>query len=66
MSLNSGVTASLSSLPNNLIAFDGKGIPYTDASASTALAATATLTLTFNNQTRSVAVARETGSVSVQ
>lgn len=67
ITLNSGITfGTLTNLPNNLIAFDGKGIPYTDTgSPGTALSSTATLPLTASGETKTVSVTPETGRVSV-
>lgn len=68
MTLGSGITfSSLSNLPNNLIAFDGRGTPYTDSTLpGTALAATATMTLTVGGSSESVAITPVTGEVVVQ
>jgi hypothetical protein len=52
-------------LTNNYVAFDGKGIPYTDVAASTALAANATITLTSGSNTRTVVISPQTGRVIV-
>lgn len=64
--LNTNVTLALASLPSNLIAFDGQGIPYTDGLAATTLTTTATLTLSFGSQSRNITITRETGRVAVQ
>ena len=62
--LVSGVTiTALSNLPNNLIAFDEKGIPYTDSTATTQLATTATITLSRNGMTLVVSIVPETGNM---
>ena len=51
-------------LLNNLIAFDGLGKPYTDATAATALASTATLSLVGASGTiRAIQIYPETGLV---
>jgi MSHA pilin protein MshC len=62
---NSGVTVTLppSNLPNNLLAFDGLGIPYTDSAATTALAASAAITLSNSGGSQSVTIAPQTGRV---
>jgi len=52
-------------LTNSYIAFDGKGIPYTDV-AGTALSANATITLNSAGSTRQVVVSPQTGRVIVQ
>jgi MSHA pilin protein MshC len=52
-------------LTNNYVAFDGKGIPYTDVAASTALAANATITLRSGSNTRTVVISPQTGRVIV-
>ena len=62
--LTPGVTITgLTNLPNNLIAFDEKGIPYTDSAATTALASTATITLSRNGMTRILTIIPQTGSM---
>lgn len=48
-------------LTGNYLAFDGKGVPYVDA--TTALAATVTVTLTSGGDTGTVVIAPETGHV---
>lgn len=51
-----------SNLPNNLIAFNSQGVPYTTSSLpGTALATTAVIPLTAGGVTRSVLVVPETG-----
>jgi prepilin-type N-terminal cleavage/methylation domain-containing protein len=70
MALAAGVRVSLpaAGLPNNLVAFNGLGQPYTDFSAvNTPLAATATITLVGSGgATRAVQIFPETGMVRVQ
>ncbi len=68
LTLNSGITfGTLTNLPNNLIAFDGLGAPYTDAaSPGTALSSTASIVLTAGGATKTVSITPETGSVAVQ
>lgn len=63
---NGVIISGLTNLPNNLIAFDGKGIPYTDATASTALTVNAVITLKVDDITRSIIIAPETGSMTTQ
>lgn len=58
--------SNLTNLPNNLIAFDEKGIPYSDSTATTALSANATITLTRNNMNRSIVITQQTGSMAAQ
>src|SRR2546426_8401374 len=64
---NSGVTVTLppTNLPNSLVAFDGRGIPYTDNVATIALAAatTATITLSKGGANQSVTITPQTGRV---
>ena len=52
-------------LPNNLIAFDALGAPYTDAGAAAALASTATISLVSGSSTRTVQIFPVTGMVRV-
>lgn len=67
ITLTSGVTITgLSNLPNNLIAFDERGIPYSDSAATTPLAANATITLSGNGMTRSIVITQQTGSMAAQ
>lgn len=67
MTLNSGITfGTFTNLPNNLIAFDSRGTPYTTStSPGTALAATATMTLVSGSASSSVTISPQTGQVSV-
>jgi MSHA pilin protein MshC len=64
---NSGVAVALppTNLPNNLVAFDGRGIPYTDNLATAALAAasTATITLSKGGASQSITITPLTGRV---
>jgi prepilin-type N-terminal cleavage/methylation domain-containing protein len=62
---NSGVTVTLppTNLPNNLVAFDSRGIPYTDGLATTALASTATIVLTKGSDTQQITIVPQTGKV---
>lgn len=52
-------------LTNNYVAFDGKGIPYTDVATSTVLSANATITLSGGGNTRTVVISPQTGRVIV-
>ena len=59
--LAGGITAVMST---NVIAFDGKGVPYTDITATTALSGVnAVITLSGGNATAVVTVFPETGRV---
>ncbi len=65
ITLPSGMTMSLTNLPNNLINFDSNGVPYTDtAFPGTALASTATITLSFGGNSAAVSITPQTGKVS--
>lgn len=66
--LGSGISfGTITNLPNNLIVFDSKGVPYTDTSSpGTALGATATINLTGSGNTKTISIAPETGWVNVQ
>ncbi len=68
VTLNSGISfGTLTNLPNNLIAFDGNGIPYTTTgSPGTALAANATIPLQSSGSTKTVVILPLTGKVNVQ
>lgn len=63
VTLSSGVTfGSFSNLPNNLIAFDSVGAPYTTSTyPGTALSSTATIPVTSSSNTRNVLIAAQTG-----
>ena len=63
-----GVSISLpaSNLPNSLVAFDGLGVPYTDAGATTLLASTATISMVSGGSTRAIQIFPGTGMVRVQ
>ena len=54
-----------SNLPNNLVAFDGLGVPYTDAAAVTPLALTATISMVSGSSTRAIQIYPGTGMVRV-
>ena len=62
---NSGVSfGAINNLPNNLIAFDNKGIPYVDTgSPGTALGMAATIALVGNGITKIVSIYPSTGWV---
>ena len=62
---NAGTAIALppTGLPNNLVAFDGRGVPYTDAPATTALAATATIVLSRSTASQQISISPETGKV---
>ena len=67
ITLASGITISgLTNLPNNLVAFDERGIPYSNSTATTALSANATIIVTRNAQSRTIVITQQTGSMSVQ
>lgn len=67
ITMSSGITLSgLTNLPNNLVAFDERGIPYSDSAATTALAANATITLTRNGITRTITITQQTGNMAAQ
>jgi MSHA pilin protein MshC len=68
VTFNSGITfGTLTNLPNNLVAFDGNGAPYTDtAIPGTALASSASIPLTSGTDTTTVVVSPGTGRVLVQ
>ncbi len=60
------VFGTFTNLPGNLIAFDGQGIPYTNAAATTALATTATIPVTGGGSaTRTIQISPTTGRVTV-
>jgi len=54
-----------SNLPNNLVAFDALGAPYTDAGAAAPLASMATISLVSGSSTRAVQIFPVTGMVRV-
>lgn len=68
VTLNSGITfGTLTNLPNNLVAFDGRGTPYsTTGSPGTALASNATIPLTSSGQTFTLTISPVTGRMIVQ
>lgn len=68
ITLNSGITfGTWVNLPNNLVAFDGIGKPYTDTgSPGTALSATASISLVAEGQTKTIQISPITGRLLVQ
>ena len=66
--LSGGSTFSaFSNFPNNLVAFDGKGTPYTDTgSPGTPLSTTASISITDGSSTSTVYISPQTGWVSQQ
>ena len=62
---NSGISITLppTNLPNSLVAFDGRGVPYTDNLATTALAASATIVLSRSSAAQQITIFPETGKV---
>lgn len=66
--LSTGITfGTLTNLPNNLIAFDSKGIPYVDTgSPGTALSSNASIPLTTGSETKTIIITPETGRVTIQ
>lgn len=63
--LATGVTITIppTNLPSSLVAFDGRGIPYTDAAATTLLAANAVITLTGAGGSNTLTILPQTGKV---
>jgi prepilin-type N-terminal cleavage/methylation domain-containing protein len=53
-------------LASNVLAFDGRGTPYVDASASNALASTATISMVAGGATRAIQISPGTGMVRLQ
>ena len=68
VTLNTGISfATLTNLPNNMIVFDGDGVPYTDTSIpGTALSANASITLQSSGSSKTVVITPLTGKVNVQ
>jgi MSHA pilin protein MshC len=67
--LNSGITFAWTNLPNNLIAFDGQGQPYTTTGTpgtAFSTATTYTITVSSNGATATITITPTTGMVSVQ
>jgi prepilin-type N-terminal cleavage/methylation domain-containing protein len=61
---SSGVTLGvLTNLPSNLVAFDGRGAPYTNNVATTALTSQATITLSKGGANQTVTIEAYTGKV---
>jgi len=67
ITLNSGITfGTFTNLPNNLIVFDGKGIPYTTtAIPGTTLAAIASIPIVSASLTKTIQIRPTTGWISV-
>lgn len=63
MVLANGITfGAFTNLPNNLIAFDSRGVPYTTSTyPGTALSATATIPLSSNGDTQNISITASTG-----
>jgi prepilin-type N-terminal cleavage/methylation domain-containing protein len=68
VTFNTGISfGTITNLPNNLIVFNSKGIPYTDTgNPGTLLNATAAITLTASGASKTVYISPETGWVTVQ
>lgn len=67
ITLTGGVTITgLTNLPNNLVAFDETGSPYTNSTATTALGANAVITLQGDGVTRTITITQQTGSMVTQ
>lgn len=60
------VSLTLGGLPNGYIAFDAKGVPYTDVAGTPLGGAGATITITGSGRTYQVAVSPQTGRVVIQ
>lgn len=63
ITLTGGVTLTWTNLPNNLVAFDENGTPYTDSAATTPLATNATIVLHSGSITRTITITQQTGSM---
>lgn len=59
------VFGTINGLTNNVIAFDGRGSPYTGTAGTTVLASTATINLSWGNDIRQILI-NPAGQVSVQ
>jgi len=66
--LNTGLSfGTLSNLPNNLVTFDGNGIPYsTTGTPGTVLSATASIPITGGSITQTITITPMTGRILVQ
>lgn len=64
--LSTGITLSMTNLPNSYVVFDSNGIPYTNVSlaANTALAASASIILTKTGVTGTTAISPQSGAIS--
>lgn len=56
----------LVNLPNNLLVFNGQGIPYIDYNATVPLTSGASIRLSNGNATSSILITPETGRISAQ
>lgn len=67
VTLGSGISlGSFTNLPNNLLAFNGKGEPYIDATTpGTPLAVTASIDITASGHTKTISISPETGRVTL-
>ena len=66
--LGSGMTITLppTNLPNDLIAFDSQGTPYTNSTATTTLSSAATITVKEGTLSHTITIAPQTGKLTVQ
>jgi prepilin-type N-terminal cleavage/methylation domain-containing protein len=67
ITLNSGISfGTLTNLPSSLVAFDGKGAPYTTSTTpGTPLTADATIRLTADGVTKSIVITANTGYIEI-
>jgi len=67
VTLGSGISfGAISNLPNNLIVFDSKGVPYVDTgNPGTPLSTMATITLAASGNTKIISIYPETGWVAL-
>ncbi len=66
VTLGTGISiGSTPALPNRLVAFDGQGAPYTNATATTLLASSATIPVQSSVQTCNIVITPTTGWISV-
>ena len=66
VTLSTGITLSMTNLPNNYVVFDSNGIPYTNVSlaANTALAVSASIILTNTGITGTTSISPQSGAIS--
>lgn len=66
VTLSTGITLSMTNLPNNYVVFNSNGIPYTNASlaANAALAVAASITLTNTGVTGVTSISPGSGAIS--